>query len=59
MNRALFVFSLFAEKQVQLLIDEYHIYLLKTGRISMSGLNENNVSHVAKAIHDAVTSIPN
>lgn len=52
-------FFLFAEKQVQLLIDEYHIYLLKTGRISMSGLNENNVGHVAKAIHHAVTSIPN
>ncbi|XP_055309673.1 aspartate aminotransferase, cytoplasmic [Sitodiplosis mosellana] len=47
------------EKQVKLLIDKFHIYLLKTGRISMSGLNENNVSHVAKAIHEAVTTIPN
>lgn len=47
------------EKQVQILIDDFHIYLLKTGRISMSGLNENNVSHVAKAIHTAVTTIPN
>lgn len=48
-----------AEKQVQLLINEFHIYLLKTGRISMCGLNENNVAHVAKAIHTAVTTIPN
>lgn len=47
------------EKQVQLLINEFHIYLLKTGRISMCGLNENNVAHVAKAIHTAVTTIQN
>lgn len=45
------------ETQVQLLIDEFHVYLLKTGRISMCGLNENNVAHVAKAIHTAVTTI--
>lgn len=44
---------------MQLLLDEFHIYLLKTGRISMCGLNENNVAHVAKAIHTAVTTIPN
>ncbi|XP_055531726.1 aspartate aminotransferase, cytoplasmic [Wyeomyia smithii] len=43
------------EKQVEILIKEYSIYLLKTGRISMCGLNENNVKYVAKAIHDAVT----
>lgn len=48
-----------AEKQVLLLIDRFHIYLLKTGRISMSGLNENNVAYVANAIHTAVTTIPN
>ncbi|XP_058839968.1 aspartate aminotransferase, cytoplasmic-like [Topomyia yanbarensis] len=42
------------EKQVEILIKEYSIYLLKTGRISMCGLNENNVKYVAKAINDAV-----
>jgi len=45
------------EKQVKLLIEEYHIYLLSSGRINMCGLNENNVAYVAKAIHKAVTTI--
>lgn len=54
-----FLFQLILEKQVLLLIDKFHIYLLKTGRISMSGLNENNVAYVANAIHTAVTTIEN
>ncbi|TMW48760.1 hypothetical protein DOY81_006160 [Sarcophaga bullata] len=45
------------EKQVRILIDEYHIYLLKTGRINMCGLNENNVKYVAEAINAAVKRI--
>ena len=45
------------EKQVRILIDEYHIYLLKTGRINMCGLNENNVKYVAEAINAAVTRV--
>lgn len=52
-----FIYFHFAEKQVRILIDEYHIYLLKTGRINMCGLNENNVNYVAEAIHAAVTRI--
>lgn len=50
-------FFAFLEKQVRCLIDEYHIYLLKTGRINMCGLNENNVNYVAEAINAAVTRI--
>lgn len=46
------------EKQVAILIKEYHIYLLKTGRINMCGLNTGNIEYVAKAIHAAVTSNP-
>lgn len=42
---------------MRILIDEYHIYLLKTGRINMCGLNENNVNYVAEAINAAVTRI--
>lgn len=48
----------FAEQQVKFLTDEYHIYLRKTGRISMCGLNNRNIAYVAKAIHAAVTTIP-
>ncbi|EDW09849.1 aspartate aminotransferase, cytoplasmic [Drosophila mojavensis] len=46
------------EKQVAVLIKEYHIYLLKTGRINMCGLNTGNFEYVAKAIHAAVTLTP-
>ncbi|EDV55816.2 probable aspartate aminotransferase, cytoplasmic [Drosophila erecta] len=43
------------ESQVRVLIDQYHIYLLKTGRINMCGLNTGNIEYVAKAIHAAIT----
>ncbi|EDV36801.1 uncharacterized protein Dana_GF11770 [Drosophila ananassae] len=43
------------ESQVKVLINDYHIYLLKTGRINMCGLNTGNIDYVAKAIHAAVT----
>ena len=41
--------------QVKILIEEFHVYLLKTGRISMCGVTEKNVAYIAKAIHAAVT----
>ena len=36
------------------LLKNYHIYLLRSGRINMCGLNENNLDYVAEAIHDSV-----
>jgi aspartate/tyrosine/aromatic aminotransferase len=32
------------------LTKEFHVYLLKSGRISMAGLNENNVQYFADSI---------
>ncbi|KAL7736712.1 hypothetical protein ACLKA6_015571 [Drosophila palustris] len=46
------------EKQVAVLIKDYHIYLLRTGRINMCGLNSSNIDYVAKAINSAVTGTP-
>ncbi|KAH8260993.1 hypothetical protein KR044_001846, partial [Drosophila immigrans] len=46
------------ESQVAVLIKEYHIYLLRTGRINMCGLNTGNIDYVAKAINAAVTGAP-
>lgn len=40
--------------QVTILIEEYHVYLLSSGRINMCGLNEKNVKYVAKAINEAI-----
>jgi len=45
------------EKQVEFLISKYHIYLLKSGRINMCGLNTSNIDYIANAIHDAVTNV--
>lgn len=33
------------------LTSEYSIFLTRDGRISIAGLNSNNVEYVAKAIH--------
>lgn len=33
------------------LTEEFHVYLMKTGRISVAGVNENNVKYLAEAIH--------
>ena len=41
-------------KQVEMLINKYHIYLLKNGRINVCGLNPNNLDYVAAAIDDVV-----
>lgn len=45
-------------QQVQHLVQHYHIYLPKDGRISICGLNTNNVEYVAKAINETVTQFP-
>ena len=45
----------FPERQVEHLLDNYHIYLLRSGRINMCGLNEKNLDYVAQAIHETVT----
>ena len=51
------LFYFFAVAQCKYLIEQYHIYLLKSGRINMCALTTKNVDYVASAIHDAVTNI--
>lgn len=47
-------FMFISERQVEHIMEHYHIYLLRSGRINMCGLNENNLDYVAKAIHETV-----
>ncbi|XP_013196204.1 aspartate aminotransferase, cytoplasmic [Amyelois transitella] len=54
----LFSYTGLNQRQVEYLIQEYHIYLLSSGRINICGLNQSNVQYVANAIHDAVTKFP-
>ncbi|XP_041974304.1 aspartate aminotransferase, cytoplasmic [Aricia agestis] len=53
----LFSYTGLTQQQSEYLVSNYHIYLLKCGRINICGLNRDNVKYVAAAIHDAVTKI--
>ena len=48
---------IFPARQCEFLMKEYHIYVMKSGRINMCGLNLKNLDYVANAIHEAVTQI--
>lgn len=50
----MFCFTGLSPEQVMKMREDYSIYMTKDGRISVSGLNANNVDYVANAIH-AVT----
>ncbi|KAM3960109.1 glutamate oxaloacetate transaminase 1 [Aphomia sociella] len=54
----LFSYTGLTQRQVEYLIQEYHIYLLKSGRINICGLNPSNIQYVAKAFNDAVIKFP-
>lgn len=54
----MFSFTGLNPAQVAHLVSEYHIYLMKSGRINMCGLTPLNMEYVANAIHDAVSRFP-
>lgn len=53
-QRGLFWYSGLSEKQSNALLDEYHVYLPKNGRINIAGLNELNIDQFCKLFHKAV-----
>ncbi|KAH7035816.1 pyridoxal phosphate-dependent transferase [Microdochium trichocladiopsis] len=50
----MFSFTGLTEKQVLKVREDAHVYMTKNGRISMAGLNTNNVEYVAKAFDKVV-----
>jgi len=52
----MFSYTGLGPKQCDVLIQKYHIYLLRNGRISMAGITSKNVKYLAKAIHDAASN---
>ncbi|KAI6084866.1 pyridoxal phosphate-dependent transferase [Hypoxylon rubiginosum] len=50
----MFSYTGLTEPQVLKIRSDFHIYMTKNGRISMAGLNTNNVDYVAKAIDKIV-----
>ena len=54
----MFSYTGLTTKQCEILINKYHIYLLKSGRISMAGINEKNVRYLAQSIKAAIAESP-
>ncbi|KAK0496151.1 aspartate aminotransferase [Armillaria luteobubalina] len=50
----MFSFTGITEAQCQRLIDEYHLYLAKNGRISLAGLNGKNIKYFAQSLDEVV-----
>jgi aspartate aminotransferase, cytoplasmic len=44
--------------QVQMLEDQYHIFMLPSGRMSICGLTPTNVNYVARAIRNVLRKLP-
>ena len=51
-NVGMFCYSGLTAQQVEQLRSKHHIYLTKDGRISMAGVNSDNVEYIANAIVD-------
>ncbi|KZC11179.1 PREDICTED: probable aspartate aminotransferase, cytoplasmic [Dufourea novaeangliae] len=54
----MFSYTGFTERQVEHLVNHYHIYMLRSGRINMCGLNESNLDYVANAVYETVVLFP-
>jgi len=50
----MFSYTGLSEKQCDILIKKYHVYLLRSGRISMAGVNSKNVGYLAEAIKNSI-----
>jgi len=44
-------------QQSEHMIKKHHVYMLRSGRISMCGVTPSNVEYVAQAIHETVTNV--
>lgn len=55
----MFSFTGLNEQQVQKLREKFHVYMTKNGRISMAGLNTNNVDYFAQAVDSVVRETAN
>lgn len=51
-QRGMFFFSGLNVQQCESLINDYSIYLVKNGRMSVPGINENNVDYLARCLHN-------
>ena len=50
----MFSYTGLSEKMCETLIDKYHVYLLKNGRISLTGITTKNVKYLAQSMFNAI-----
>ena len=48
----MFCFTGLSPDQVKKITEQYHVYMLSNGRISIAGVNTKNVAYLARAIHE-------
>jgi aspartate/tyrosine/aromatic aminotransferase len=53
-QKGMFSYTGLSEKVCDMLINNYHIYMSKTGRISISGITTKNVSYLASSIKKSI-----
>lgn len=51
----MFAYTGLTAQQVEAVRSRWHVYMLPSGRMSVSGLNRGNIGYVASAIHEVVT----
>jgi aspartate aminotransferase len=51
----LFSYTGLTAAQSTRMVEEFHVYMLSTGRINVAGLNEAVMDHVVDGIHKCVT----
>merc|ERR1712187_387470 len=54
----MFSFTGLSPEQCERLISEHHIYLLKSGRISLAGLNKGNIQYMIDCVDEVVRNAP-
>jgi len=54
----MFSFTGLTPAQCERLIDKHHIYLLKSGRISLAGLNKGNLQYMIDAVDEVIRACP-
>jgi len=54
----MFSYTGLSEPQCERLIKEHHIYLLKSGRISLAGLNDDNLHYMIDSVDEVVRACP-
>lgn len=55
----MFSYTGLSREHVEHLRNEFHIYVLPSGRVSICGLNEGNVDYVGRDIHGILTVFQN